>query len=94
MQSEKQIEKKFREQIKNIGGMALKFVSPGCSGVPDRLVFLPGGQIFLVELKKPGGKLTLLQEKMKKKFEDMGFKFYVIDSYELVEEFINEVSTT
>lgn len=94
MQSEKQIEKKFREQIKNIGGMALKFVSPGCSGVPDRLVFLPEGRIFLVELKKPGGKLTPLQEKMKKKFEEMGFKFYVIDSYELVEEFINEVSTT
>jgi hypothetical protein len=94
MQSEKQIEARLRERVKNNGGLALKFVSPGCRGVPDRLIFLPGGRIFLVELKKPGGKLTLLQEKMKKKFEDMGFKFYVIDSYELVEEFINEVSTT
>jgi hypothetical protein len=94
MLTEKQVEARLRERVKNVGGLALKFVSPGCSGVPDRLVFLPEGRIFLVELKKPGGKLTPLQEKMKKKFEEMGFKFYVIDSYELVEEFINEVSTT
>jgi hypothetical protein len=59
----------------------------GCTG---QINFSAGGRIFLVELKKPGGKLTPLQEKMKKKFEDMGFKFYVIDSYELVEELINE----
>ncbi len=90
MQSEKQIEARLRERVKNNGGLALKFVSPGCSGVPDRLVFLPRGRIILVELKKPGGELTPLQVKMKRKFEALGFKFYVIDSYEKVEELINE----
>lgn len=91
MLTEKQVEKKLRERISGIGGMALKFISPGCSGVPDRLVFLPGGRIVLVELKKPGGKLSLLQKKMRKKFNKLGFKYYIVDSYEKVEDMINEI---
>jgi len=92
--TEKQIEKKLRERIAAAGGMALKFVSPGCNGVPDRLVFLPGGQILLVELKKPGEDLTPLQKSMRKKFLNLGFKYYVIDSYEKVEDLINEIQST
>ena len=41
---EREIEKWLREQIKNLGGKALKFTSPGNDGVPDRIVFLPGGR--------------------------------------------------
>ena len=40
---EREIEEWLREQIKNLGGKALKFTSPGNDGVPDRIVFLPGG---------------------------------------------------
>ena len=40
---EKYIERKLRDMVKEKGGMALKFVSPGTDGVPDRLVLLPGG---------------------------------------------------
>ena len=39
---EKDIEKYLRDEIKKVGGIAYKFVSPGNSGVPDRLVLLPG----------------------------------------------------
>lgn len=38
---EKDIESKLRKRAKEIGGRAYKFVSPGNSGVPDRLVVLP-----------------------------------------------------
>jgi hypothetical protein len=41
MQSEKQIEARLKRTVKELGGLALKFVSPGCRGVPDRLIFLP-----------------------------------------------------
>lgn len=91
---ENRIENRLRECIKEKGGMALKFISPGCRGVPDRLVFLPGGRIYLVELKAPGKDLRPLQKKMKAKFEKLGFKYYVIDSYEDVEAFMNEVCTS
>lgn len=91
MLSEKQVETRLRQRVKELGGKALKFVSPGCSGVPDRLVFLPGGKIILVELKAPGKKLSPLQEKMRKFFIDLGFKYYVIDCYEKVDELVQEV---
>lgn len=93
MQSEKQVEARLRIKVKTAGGKALKFVSPGFSGVPDRLVFMPGGRIYLVELKAPGRTLTKLQLKVKAMFEGLGFKYYIIDSYEAVEEFIDEICT-
>lgn len=91
--TEKQIETRLRIRVKEIGGKALKFVSPGYNGVPDRLVFMPGGRIYLVELKAPGKKPTQLQIKRKEEFERMGFKYYIIDSYEGVEGFIREISS-
>lgn len=92
MLSEKQVEARLREKVKAAGGLALKFVSPGFTGVPDRLVFMRGGRICLVELKAPGKKLTKLQEKVRDRFKELGFKYHVIDTYEAVEDFIKEVS--
>lgn len=71
--------------------MALKFVSPGMAGIPDRLVLLPRGRIYFVELKAPGKNLRPLQVKRKRQLEALGFKVYVIDSYEKIQLFIDEV---
>lgn len=46
-----------------MGGVAYKFVSPGNSGVPDRIILMPGGQVYFVELKREGGQLTSLQKR-------------------------------
>lgn len=46
---EKQIEQVLVKQTKSMGGLALKFISPGYDGVPDRLVLLPGGKIAFAE---------------------------------------------
>ena len=51
---EKDIERHLREGIKSLGGWCLKFVSPGFTGVPDRIVLMPGGKLCFVELKRPG----------------------------------------
>lgn len=93
MLSEKQIEARLRKRVHEIGGAALKFVSPGNSGVPDRIVLLPGGRLVFVELKKPGGELSPLQVKTMKKLTGLGFKYFVIDSYEKVEGLISEISS-
>ena len=52
--NEKDIESRFRKAVKDAGGLALKFVSPGYSGVPDRIVLMPRGMMCFVELKAPG----------------------------------------
>lgn len=54
MENEKEIEQYLSKRVRDLGGKAYKFVSPGCSGVPDRIVVLPGGRISFLELKAPG----------------------------------------
>ena len=51
---EAEIEKYLVAQTQSRGGLALKLVSPGHSGVPDRIVILPGGRVGFLELKAPG----------------------------------------
>ena len=50
---EKIIEHKLLMEVKKIGGLALKFVSPGFDGVPDRIVLLHGGKSALWKLRHP-----------------------------------------
>jgi len=57
---EKEVEAALVKAAKKRNGVALKFVSPGLSGVPDRLVLLPDGKIGFIELKSPGKKMRLL----------------------------------
>lgn len=85
---ESDIEKYLVGRVKAAGGMAYKFVSPGRSGVPDRMVCFPGGRILFVELKAPGRKPTPLQTRRHEELRDLGFSVWVIASMEAVDEFI------
>lgn len=85
--NEKTIEAYLRDKIKAQGGKAYKFVSPGNDGVPDRMVCLPGGRIFFVELKAPGKTSTPLQQRRQRELRDLGFTVYAdIDSTTKVDE--------
>lgn len=71
---EKEIECKLRQMVEKHGGQCLKWVCPGWSGVPDRIILLPGGLILFVETKRPkGGKLSRLQEWWADKLRGLGF---------------------
>lgn len=91
--SEKYVEQKLAAGAKKMGGLAVKFVSPGLDGVPDRLVLLPGGKMAFVELKAPGKKLRPLQEKRKRTLETLGFQVYVIDKVEQIGDILHEIQT-
>lgn len=69
---EKDIEALFRKGVRELGGMALKWVSPGTNGVPDRIVILPGGRIELVELKTDTGRLSDVQKAVHRKMAKCG----------------------
>lgn len=75
-----------------MGGIAHKFICPGMVGVPDRLILFPEGRIYFVELKAPGETLKPIQLKRKEQLESLGFKVYVIDSYEKIGLFLQEVA--
>ena len=90
---EREIERKLVEAVRKTGGLALKFVSPGWSGAPDRIVLLPGGKAGFVEVKAPGKKPRPLQARRKKQLEQMDFKVFVLDGTEQIGGIIDEIRT-
>ncbi len=76
---EKEVESNLRDMVKRVGGLCLKWVCPGWSGVPDRIILLPGGKIMFVETKRPkGGRYSALQDKWRDWLTAMGFHYYRI----------------
>lgn len=88
---EKEIETYLRDRVRQIGGIAYKFVSPGNDGVPDRLVCLPGGISVFVELKAPGQHARPLQIHQQGRLKRLGFRVDVIDSKAQVDDWIGEM---
>ena len=88
---EKLLEKKLREKIKKMGGLALKFIPFHFVGMPDRLILLPGARVYWVETKSTGKKLRPIQETRQKQLKRLGFKVYKIDCQKDLDLFLKEV---
>ena len=91
---EKEIEKRLVRAVKDMGGIAPKFVSPGHDGVPDRLILLPGGHMAFAELKAPGQTPRPLQRHRIGELRHLGFRVYIIDDINQIGGVLNEVSAT
>ena len=76
------------QKVKASGGMAIKLVSPSMNGLPDRLVLMPGGRCFFVELKAPGQKMRPLQLKRAEQLTALGFDVYCIDGTSQISEIL------
>lgn len=87
MAREAEVERAFVREGEALGAMVLKFASPGCAGVPDRLVLFPDGSCAFVELKAPGKSPRLLQQRVFARFERMGHPVFVVDSEPAAREF-------
>lgn len=89
--TEKIIEQKLVRAVKDLGGIAPKFVSQGLDGVPDRIILLPMGRIAFVELKAPGKKMRPLQVRRKRQLEALGFLVYCVDRVEQIGGMLDEI---
>lgn len=78
---EREVERHLVEAVRQLGGRALKFQSPGMDGVPDRLVLMPvpaedrlvvGRYVRFVEVKRPGEKPRPLQAWVIEELQRMG----------------------
>lgn len=85
---ERRIEAMMCKGVKELGGRAYKFLSPGRSGVPDRVVCLPGGHVIFTELKAAEGKLSEQQKLRIAELQKMGQDVCVIYGEEDVEYFL------
>lgn len=87
------VEQNICRQVKALGGVAWKWVSPGRSGVPDRICILPGGRIIFVELKRPGlvdGR-SVQQKKVFRILAGLGCLVWRIDSVEQFRQGLAEI---
>ena len=85
---EKQVEAYLIKRVKALGGMAYKFTSPAHKGVSDRIVCLPNGQTWFVELKTEGGRLSPLQKVFASDMARMNQKYVCLWNKEQIDEFI------
>lgn len=87
---EKEIERKLKEPIRKLGGMCLKFETPGFTGVPDRIILLPGGKAVFVEMKQPGKNERKRQAYVQSQIKALGFTVYsTVDSEAKIHDIVN-----
>lgn len=79
------VEKHLIAEVKKVGGVAYKFVSPGRRSVPDRIVLLPGGHLIFVECKAPGKPPRADQLREHERLRALGFTVVVLDSKNVTE---------
>ncbi len=91
--SEREIEAYLVKCVKNKNGLCMKWTSPGNAGVPDRIVIVPGGKVYFVELKAEGKKenLSALQRNFMHKLKNLNCDVRVIASFQEVDDFVKEV---
>lgn len=84
---ERDIERRLRDGVRRMGGMCLKMVCPGFTGVPDRMILLRGGVLAFAELKRPGQRERQRQAFVQHQLRKLGFPiFSAVDSLERVDD--------
>lgn len=86
-------ENKLRRKIRALGcgAVCLKFVSPGYTGVPDRIILLPGGHVIFAELKQPGKVERERQRYVQSVLRRLGFDvFSAVDSDERIDDVVEK----
>jgi hypothetical protein len=59
--------------------------------VADRIVVLPGGRVWFVEVKKQGGRLSALQREFLAEVKGLGCSYEIVWSKEDVDEWLRSL---
>ena len=90
---EKDMERKLVQSVMATGGICPKFISPGCSGMPDRIVLLPDGKMAFVEVKAHGMRPRPLQLRRHAALRRLGFRVYVLDDAAQIGGILHEIQS-
>ena len=82
---EKHIEAYLVKRIKALGGIAYKWRGHG--GAADRIIVLPDGTVWFVEVKTIGGRLSALQKVFAADMARLKQRYTVLWTKEQVDEF-------
>jgi len=71
---EQQIQAKRIKQLEEEGYYVIKLINTNKVGIPDLIAIAPDADVLFVEVKRPNGKLTKLQEFRLKELKNHGLK--------------------
>lgn len=86
--NEHHIEAQLKKAVEASGGLCWKLVSPGTTGVPDRIC-LKTGRVVFVEVKAPGKKPRPIQRRRMNQLQAQGFTVLVVDSIDGIKEVLD-----
>lgn len=90
MARESLVEARLVRAVRLLGGMALK-LAPTTKGIPDRLVLLPGGRMYLVELKDGNEPVSPAQRHLHYLMGRLGTEVIVLRGAEEVRAWIKKI---
>lgn len=88
---ESYVERRLVEGVKQLGGLCLKFVSPGSPGVPDRLIITATGKVIFAELKTETGRLEKIQKYRIAEMQKRGADVRVVKGMDAVNKLLEEI---
>lgn len=88
---EEAVEQGLHRKVRQRGGETYKICPEYCAGIPDRLVLLPGGRVYLVELKSETGTLRPDQVIWHEKAAAVGVTVVVLSGTKEVNAWLDEV---
>jgi transposase len=88
---EHEIERHLVWHVERMGGRAYKFTSPSNRGVADRIVCLPDGRTWFVEVKAPKGRLSALQNIFAEEMLRLRQPYACLWSKEMIDEWVKEL---
>jgi len=88
---EKRIELKLKDGVKRQGGLALKLWPISFTGLPDRMVLLPGARIDFIELKDLKEGPSPRQLYVHRQLRELGFNVFTLNTDLAVENYLTSI---
>jgi hypothetical protein len=88
---ESAVESHLRLEVRKLGGTAIKLL-PTIKGLPDRLIVMPGGRVYFVELKAANGRVSAAQRLWHDRLRALGCHVAVLFDKADVSLWIREIT--